>query len=126
MVQINSHMFRDYDIRGVAGKDLNAREAELIGKAFGTFIKRKGHSRVVVGRDCRLSGPVLSSAVITGLLSTGCDVVDIGLCSYGLAQYALRFIGKGNVVFVSASHNPPEFNGFRLVVSSKTILGVEI
>ncbi len=126
MSQINSHMFREYDIRGVAGEDLNAREAELIGKAFGTFVRRKGLVDVVVARDCRLSSPELSAVAIAGLRSTGCNVIEIGLASYGLFQYALRFVGKGNGLFVSASHNPPEYNGFRLVANSKTTLGKEI
>ncbi len=125
MAQINSHMFRDYDIRGVAGEDLNPGEAELIGKAFGTYLKQRGQSEVFVGRDCRLSSPELCMALIGGLSSTGCFVRDIGLASWGFVNYALRQ-GKGNAVFVTASHNPPKYNGFKLVAENESVPGPEI
>ncbi|MBI4406652.1 phosphomannomutase/phosphoglucomutase [Candidatus Micrarchaeota archaeon] len=125
MAQINSHMFRDYDIRGVAGEDLNQREAELIGKAFGTYLKRRGESEVFVGRDCRLSSPQLCNSLVRGLTSTGCFVRDIGLASWGFVNYALRQ-GKGNAVFVTASHNPAKYNGFKLVVQSESLPGPQI
>jgi len=125
MAQINSHIFREYDIRGVAGEDLTVQGAELIGKAVGTYLKQRGQSEVIVGRDCRLSSPEMCKALIAGLNSTGCTVKDIGLASWGFVNYALRQ-EVGNAVFVSASHNPAKYNGFKIVVQRASINGGEI
>ncbi|MFH1247244.1 MAG: phosphomannomutase/phosphoglucomutase, partial [Candidatus Micrarchaeota archaeon] len=112
MSQINHHMFRGNDIRGLAGTELTPASAELIGKAIGTYLLRNGCKKreAIVGQDCRLSSPELSTALIAGLRSTGINVKDIGLASWGFVNYALRQ-EAGNAVFVSASHNPPEYNG---------------
>ncbi len=125
MAEINSFMFRDYDIRGLAGSDLTATSAELVGKAFGTYLKRRGQSELIVGRDARVSSPELTNALIKGLISTGCKVKDIGLASWGFINYALRQ-QTGNAIFVSASHNPPEYNGFKMVVKKQSIFGQDV
>lgn len=120
-------MFREYDIRGVYNSELFDRDAELIGKAFGTLLLKRGESSVLVARDCRVSSPPLSKALISGLQSTGCKVIDIGIASWGLINYALRQkSNRGNAVFVSASHNPAKYNGFKLVAKGHSLAGKEI
>ncbi len=117
MAEINSHMFREYDIRGIAGEDLNAREAELIGKAFGTYCKNSGEKTVLVARDARLSSPSLTAGLIAGITSTGVNVVDIGLASHGLFLFALRHLKIPTGGYVTASHNPSQHNGFKFVLN---------
>ncbi len=105
-------MFRAYDIRGVYGQDLTVEQGVRVGKAFGTFLD--GTGEVVVGRDSRISGPVLSNALASGLLSTGCDCVDVGLVPTPIIYFASIHYGKRAGVMLTASHNPPEYNGFKL------------
>jgi len=109
---MNENIFRTYDIRGIFGKDLTVETAEKIGKAFGTFIGEG--KRLVVGRDVRLSGKVLKDALISGLTSVGCDVVDIGVIPTPVFYFAVRHHKFDGGVTVTASHNPPEWNGFHL------------
>ncbi len=125
MAEINAHMFREYDIRGVAGKDLTPECAELIGKAFGTYLIRKKQRDLVLGRDARLSSPTLHDALVNGINSTGVNVIDIGLATWGFVNYSLRK-QTGNAVFISASHNPAEYNGFKLVLQEESVPGSEI
>jgi len=117
MAEINSHMFREYDIRGIAGEDLNPREAELIGKAFGTYCQKAGEKTVLVARDARLSSPSLCASLINGITSTGLNVVDIGLASHGLFLFALRYLQVSTGGYVTASHNPAQHNGFKFVLN---------
>jgi phosphomannomutase/phosphoglucomutase len=114
-VRINPFIFRAYDIRGVVGPDLNPETAELIGKAYGTFIQRVGGKEVVVGRDNRISSHELQKALVKGITSTGCDVVDIGLSTTPLLYFAVAHGQFDGGVNVTGSHNPIEYNGFKLV-----------
>ncbi len=112
-MKVNPEIFRGYDLRGLVGKDLSAELALHLGKAFGTYMKRKGVANFVVGRDCRASGKEYSDGLIKGLKWTGANVIDIGITLVGTfywSQYHLK-ISAG--VFVTASHNPPEYNGFK-------------
>ncbi|OPY56612.1 MAG: Phosphomannomutase/phosphoglucomutase [Pelotomaculum sp. PtaU1.Bin035] len=126
MALINPQIFRQYDIRGVAGRDLADETVELLGKAFGTYVREAGAGKVLVGRDNRLSSERLRNAVIKGLLSTGCDVVDIGLVVTPMLYYARVHYGIDGAVMITGSHNPPDENGFKLALGSGTIYGVEI
>jgi phosphomannomutase/phosphoglucomutase len=113
-MKVNPHIFRGYDIRGLVGKDLSPELALCIGKAHGTYLKNLGQKKAVVGRDCRETSPEYSRKVIEGLSWAGIDVVDIGMQMVGTfywSQYHLKIPGG---IFVTASHNPPEFNGFKL------------
>lgn len=116
-------IFRAYDIRGVFGRDLTEEIAEKIGKGFGTYIKGK---EVVVGRDCRLSSSALSSALIRGLTSVGCDVTDIGMVPTPVVYFSMIHYKKNNAVMITGSHNPPEYNGFKLCKDSYALYGDEI
>lgn len=125
MIQVNSHVFRAYDIRGVYEDDLTAEVAMLIGKGFGTYLG--GYKSVVVGRDGRTHSPLLQQAFIDGLVSTGCTVTNIGLAPSPLLYFA-NITGKFEAgCNVTASHNPAEYNGFKLVgAGGHSICGDEI
>ncbi len=127
MSQINPHMFREYDIRGVYGEDLNEREAELIGKAFGTSVVKNGNkSKLALGRDHRVSSPALHAAFVKGVLSTGCNVVDYGVVPTPVLHWAILAHGLDGGACTTASHNPPEYNGFKLFFGSLSIGGQDI
>jgi len=123
---INPQIFRQYDIRGVAQHDLTDETTELLGRAFGAYVKNTGTKKVLVGRDNRLSSSRLRDAITRGLLSVGCDVVDIGLVVTPALYYARVHYGIDGGVMVTGSHNPPDENGFKLALGSGTIYGEEI
>lgn len=112
-MKINRFMFRAYDLRGLVDKDLNPEIAEHIGRAFGTFLKRNGVSQAIVGRDSRQTSPAYSEALIKGMTATGVDVIDIGLTMVGTFYWAQYYLKCKGGAYVSASHNPPEYNGFK-------------
>ena len=123
---MNPEIFREYDIRGVVDKDLTDQDVVLIGKAFGTYLRGKNRSKVTVGRDCRLSSEKYRDLVIEGLLATGCDVVDIGVCPTPVFYFSIRQLKKEGGIMVTASHNPPEYNGFKLCSGYDTLFGEQI
>ncbi len=112
-MKVNPYIFRGYDLRGLVGKDLSPELAEHLGKAFGTYLKRRGISDAVVGNDSRATGPEYSQAIIKGLSWAGINVVDIGLNLVGTFYWSQYYLKRAGGVYVSASHNPPEFNGFK-------------
>lgn len=112
---MESGIFREYDIRGVAGVDILDKDVKNIGKAFGTLINQKGGQKVSVGRDCRLTSDRYSDLFIQGVLSTGCDVVDIGMCPTPVLYFSIHHLVLGGGAMITASHNPPEYNGFKLM-----------
>jgi len=116
-------IFRAYDIRGIAGKDLTADVAENIGRAFGTYVEG---GDIVVGRDCRLSSPALRDSLIKGLVNSGCNVTDIGMIPTPLLYFAISHYGKDGGIMITGSHNPPEYNGFKLCKGENTLCGAEI
>ncbi|WDT76135.1 MAG: phosphomannomutase/phosphoglucomutase [Candidatus Manganitrophus sp.] len=119
-------IFREYDIRGVYGTVLTEKVAEEIGKAFGTLIRRSGGKKISLGYDIRLSSPSLREALLAGLLSTGIDVVDIGACPTPVLYFSLFNLQVDGGVMITASHNPAEFNGFKLCRGKGTLFGAEI
>jgi phosphomannomutase/phosphoglucomutase len=123
---MDAKIFREYDIRGIAGEQLNENDVILIGKAVGTFLLNQGRSQVVVGRDCRTTSDLYTEKVIEGLLSTGCDVVDIGICPTPVMYFSIQHFKKEGGVMVTASHNPPEYNGFKLCSGTDSIHGEDI
>lgn len=113
-MNINPYIFRGYDIRGEVDKDLNPEVVELIGKAHGTYLKNIGVDKAVVGSDNRLSGDSYRAAIIKGLLSTGVDTIDLGTCTTPMLYWAqYHFESKGGVM-ITGSHNPVQYNGFKL------------
>ncbi len=126
-MKINSYIFRGYDVRGIVDKDLNPEVVECIGKAYGTFLLKRDIGDVVVGRDCRLSSESYSKAIIKGILSTGVNVIDIGLALAGTTYWAQYYFQVKGCVSVSGSHNPTEYNGFKLGTGfSHTMVSEEI
>ncbi len=119
-------IFREYDIRGVYGTALTEKIAEDIGCAFGTLIKRGRGKTVSMGHDVRLSTPSLREALLKGILSTGINVVDIGSCPTPVLYFSLYNLSVDGGVMITASHNPGEYNGFKLCVGKRTIFGEEI
>lgn len=112
-MKVNTAIFRGYDLRGLVGTDLSPELAEHLGKAFGTYLKRHDISKVVVGRDSRATGPEYSKQLIKGLSWAGIDVIDVGMVLVGTFYWAQHYFKRPGGVYVSASHNPPEFNGFK-------------
>ncbi len=120
-VSVNRSIFRAYDIRGVLGETLNDDVARQIGRAIGSEAQDRGLREIVVGRDGRLSGPDLSAALIEGLRAAGCDVIDIGLAPTPLTYYGAFHLQTGSCVSVTGSHNPPNYNGFKIVLGGETL-----
>jgi phosphomannomutase/phosphoglucomutase len=125
-VEINPKIFREYDIRGIAGQDLDGSIVEVLGKAFGTYVAGRGRKTVAVGRDCRLSSPAFHAALVKGLVSTGCRVADLGIVPTPLLYYAVYAGGNEAGVMITGSHNPPEHNGFKMMVGEETLYGPAI
>lgn len=118
---MNPGIFREYDIRGIAGKDILEEDVESIGKAYGTLLNRENKKIVSVGRDCRLTSERFAEHFIRGILSTGCDVVDIGVCPTPVLYFSIQHLNVEGGAMVTASHNPPEYNGFKLMKGQDSI-----
>lgn len=113
IMQINPHILRSYDVRGVVNKDLNPEIVKHFGRAYGTYIAKRGAKLVVVGRDSRLTSEEYSRCLIAGIVSTGLDVIDIGLNLVGTVYWAQYYLNVVGAAMVTASHNPVEYNGFK-------------
>lgn len=125
-VELTEGIFRAYDIRGEIGKTLDVEIAYKIGQAVGSETLDKEAGPVVVARDGRLSGPQLVEGLIDGIKSTGCDVISIGMVPTGVLYYATFEKGAGTGVMLTGSHNPPAYNGFKVMVGGKTLFGDQI
>ena len=123
---MNPEMFREYDIRGIAGKDMTENDVLMIGKGVGTFLRNHGRSQLAVGRDCRLTSDLYSEKIIEGLRSTGCDVLDIGVCPTPVFYFSIQHFDREGGVMITASHNPGEYNGFKLCIDLHSIHGQDI
>jgi len=123
---MNPLIFREYDIRGMVGKDLTPDVVMEIGRGYGTMMRNLGKRHVTVGRDNRLSSKDFRDAIVEGILSTGIDVTDCGLIPTPLLYFSLFHLPVDGGVQITGSHNPPEFNGFKLGVGKTTIHGKEI
>ena len=131
MQQRFSHRFepsilREYDIRGIFEKTLNVADARAVGRAFGTIVRRNGGRLVAVGRDGRLSSPILGPALIQGLTEAGIDVVDIGVCSTPMLYFAVFHLSADGGVMLTGSHNPSDYNGFKMMLGKKSFFGTDI
>ena len=119
-------IFREYDIRGIAETELRSPDIEVLGRAIGTYLQRRSGNKVNVGRDCRLSSPRLGEAIVTGLRASGCDVTDIGTVPTPLLYYSVFQLKATGAVMITGSHNPSEYNGFKVMSGLSTIHGSEI
>lgn len=118
---IDSSIFRAYDIRGIVGKTLTPETIYAIGRAIGTQALHKGERRIAVGRDGRLSGPTLSAALCEGILATGCDVINLGVVPTPLLYYATYTLETTSGVMLTGSHNPPDYNGLKIMIGGETL-----
>lgn len=125
-MNINQKIFREYDIRGIVDKDLTPEFVEFLGRGAGTYFRRHGKKKVALGRDARTSSPAYAEAITRGLLSTGCSVVDIGLVPTPLLYFAVYYKKNEAAVMITGSHNPPEYNGFKMMVGEETLYGETI
>lgn len=125
-VELTPGIFRAYDIRGVIDKTLDSGVARSVGLAVGTLALEQGAEPVVVARDGRLSGPYLMEGMIEGIRSSGCDVLDIGAVPTGVLYYAAHEKAAGSGVMITGSHNPPDYNGFKIMVAGNTLHGAAI
>jgi len=116
-------IFKAYDIRGIVGKTLTPAIVELVGQALGSEALAQNQKRFVIGRDGRLSGPELSAALARGIARSGCDVVDIGMVPTPVVYFAIQHLGAGSGVAVTGSHNPPDYNGLKMVIGGVTLSG---
>ena len=120
---VNKQIFRGYDIRGIAGTDLTSEIVEHIGKAHGTYLQNRGIKDAVIGHDCRISSDEYSTAFIKGITSVGVNVTDIGLTMVGTFYWSQYFLNIKGGAFITASHNPGEYNGFKLAADfSETLV----
>ena len=126
MNQIAPEIFKAYDIRGIVGKSLTAAAVGAIGQALGSEAAARGQQRIAVGRDGRLSGPELAAALSRGINAAGIDVLDIGRVPTPLAYFAAHELGCHSAISVTGSHNPPDYNGIKMVLAGETLYGAQI
>jgi phosphomannomutase/phosphoglucomutase len=127
MTALSSDIFREYDIRGVSGKDLTPDVAHIVARAYAAFLEEQNvRGTIAVGRDNRPSGDGLHDAFVAGLLESGIDIVDVGIVPTPLAYWAQHNLGVAGGVQITGSHNPPEYNGFKLGVGTRSIYGDDI
>ncbi|MBC2715822.1 MAG: phosphomannomutase/phosphoglucomutase [Desulfobacteraceae bacterium] len=119
-------IFREYDIRGITGTQITEEDVLNIGKGIGTFLAQNDCFDLTVGRDCRTTSDRYSELLIQGLLSTGCHVTDIGVCPTPVQYFSIRHLNKQGGVMVTASHNPPEYNGFKICKELDSVHGEQI
>ena len=123
---MNPRIFREYDIRGLVDQDLTDDTVRLLGLGLATYLFRQGKSRVVVARDGRLSSPRFRDSLVQGMVSGGLEVIDIGLCPTPVFYFSLFHLDRDGGAMITGSHNPPEFNGFKVCSGKETLYGKQI
>jgi phosphomannomutase/phosphoglucomutase len=123
---MNPHIFREYDIRGLVDKDLTVDVVEKLGRGLGTVVRRKGGRSIALGRDCRESSTRFREAMCKGLISTGINVLDVGVVPTPLTYFAANTLPVDGLAMITGSHNPPEYNGFKIGAGKTTFHGSEI
>ena len=126
MQSLPKEIFKAYDIRGIVGKTLTAEGMERIGRALGSEALARRQTAIVLGRDGRLSGPELAEALARGLQASGLDVIDLGRVATPMAYFAAHHLGTGCAAMVTGSHNPPDYNGLKMVLAGETLAGEAI
>ncbi len=123
---IPSQIFREYDIRGVADRDLTDEVVLNIGKAYGTYLRRKNKITVALGRDCRVSSPRIHEALVKGILSTGLNITDLGLTTTPCLYFGIHHLSMDGGIMLTGSHNPPDQNGLKMCIGTSSLYGSEI
>jgi phosphomannomutase/phosphoglucomutase len=119
-------IFREYDIRGIVDRDFDLDDVATLGQGFGTYLSEHGGNTAAVARDCRLSSARIRDALLDGLLTAGVQVVDVGVCPTPLLYFAIRHLETDGGLMITASHNPPDYNGLKICLGPDTIFGEEI
>jgi phosphomannomutase / phosphoglucomutase len=123
---MKKHIFREYDIRGVIGTDLNIEDAYPLGKGLGAFYTSRGETCITLGRDCRLTSPSLHEQLSKGLLESGIDIIEIGICPTPLVYFSLQHCGVSAGIMITGSHNAGDYNGFKICSQGTTIFGKDL
>ncbi|PIT43137.1 phosphomannomutase/phosphoglucomutase [Snodgrassella alvi] len=124
--QIDASIFKAYDIRGIVDVSLNKDTAELIGRAIATVAISKGVNQIAIGRDGRLSGPILAASLIQGITACGINVIDVGMVATPMLYFAAIEHCQGSGIMITGSHNPPDYNGFKMMLAGTTLAGDDI
>ena len=125
-MKVDASIFKAYDIRGVVDKTLTEDAVRAVGRVLGTMALEQGVQRFCVGRDGRLTGERLQNALVDGIASTGIDVLDVGAVPTPVLYYATKYFDYGTGVAVTGSHNPPEYNGLKMMVAGVTLFADQI
>ena len=120
-MNLPAEIFKAYDIRGIVGKSLTADVVRRIGHALGSLALEQGQAAIAVGRDGRLSGPELAGALMDGICAAGCDAIDVGCVPTPVTYFAAYELGCNSCVSVTGSHNPPDYNGLKMVIGGTTL-----
>ncbi|MEI8173118.1 MAG: phosphomannomutase/phosphoglucomutase [Deltaproteobacteria bacterium] len=123
---LNIEIFREYDVRGVVDKDLTPDIVYDLGRSIGTYAVPRGIKTMTIGMDCRLSSNAYCDSIMQGLNATGINIINVGLCATPMLYFSIRFFHADGGVMITGSHNPPEFNGFKICIGSDTIHGQDI
>jgi phosphomannomutase / phosphoglucomutase len=126
MRELPRSIFKAYDIRGIVGDTLTPAIVRSIGQALATLARERGRDTFAIGRDGRLSGPALAAALADGLREGGANVIDLGMVATPMTYFAANVLGTGCSVMVTGSHNPPDYNGLKMVVDGTTLSGDDI
>jgi phosphomannomutase/phosphoglucomutase len=125
-MRLKPEIFREYDIRGIVDEDLTPETVKILGQGIGTYVRRHGRHTVALGQDCRLSSPEFATALTQGLLSTGCDVLALGTIPTPLLYFCVYTKDQEAGVMITGSHNPPEYNGIKMMLGHETLFGQDI
>jgi phosphomannomutase/phosphoglucomutase len=125
-MKLPPEIFKAYDIRGVVGRTLTPPIVAAIGQALGSLAQERGRDTIVVGRDGRLSGPELCAALADGIRASGTNVIDVGMVATPMTYFATHHLGTQSSVMVTGSHNPPDYNGLKIVIAGDTLSGADI
>ncbi|HIC77071.1 MAG TPA: phosphomannomutase/phosphoglucomutase [Candidatus Dadabacteria bacterium] len=123
---MNNSIFREYDIRGIAGKDLNHEVVEMIGLSFGSMIIENGLKKISIGRDCRKSSDWIFDSLSKGIIRTGVDIIDLGLVTTPVLYFSLYGLDVDGGIMITASHNPPNYNGFKAAIGKDVLSSKQI
>ena len=123
---LNDEIFREYDVRGIVDRDLYPEIVYNLGRSIGTYAILHGVRTMTLGMDCRLSSKTYCEVLGKGINSTGIDVIDVGLCATPMLYFSIRHLHAGGGVMITGSHNPPEYNGFKICIGTDTIYGQDI
>ena len=123
---MNKEIFREYDIRGILDQDFDLADVDAVGRGFGTYLHQHGGKTAVIGRDCRLSSPAIREVLVKALMQAGVRTIDVGICPTPVFYFALHHLKADGGLMVTASHNPPQYNGFKVSLGTESIFGEEI